>query len=54
MGNESLFRRAVYLLNRGGRFQEFAKVYGPGGLLANRYGRQVNLFFESRPSPSTP
>jgi anaerobic selenocysteine-containing dehydrogenase len=48
VGDESLFRRTVYLLNRGGRFQEFAKVYGPGGLLTNRYGRQVNLFFEKQ------
>jgi tetrathionate reductase subunit A len=48
VGEESLFRRTVYLLNRGGRFQEFAKVYGPGGLLTNRYGRQVNLFFEKQ------
>ncbi|MCS7219487.1 MAG: molybdopterin-dependent oxidoreductase [Thermus sp.] len=48
VGNEALFRRTVYLLNRGGRFQEFARAYAPGDLLSNRYGRQVNLFLEKQ------
>lgn len=48
VGDESLFRRTVYLLNRGGRFQEFAKAYAQGDLVANRYARQVNLFLEKQ------
>lgn len=48
MGDEGLFRRTVYLLNRGGRFQEFAKAYASGDLVANRYGKQVNLFLEKQ------
>ncbi|KGQ21031.1 molybdopterin-dependent oxidoreductase [Thermus filiformis] len=48
VGDEKLFRRTVYLLNRGGRFQEFAKAYASGDLVANRYGKQVNLFLEKQ------
>ncbi|WP_448567967.1 molybdopterin-dependent oxidoreductase [Thermus sp.] len=48
VGDEGLFRRTVYLLNRGGRFQEFAKAYASGDLVANRYGKQVNLFLEKQ------
>jgi anaerobic selenocysteine-containing dehydrogenase len=48
VGDESLFRRTVYLLNRGGRFQEFAKAYAGGDLVANRYGKQINLFLEKQ------
>ena len=48
IGDEGLFRRTVYLLNRGGRFQEFGKAYAPGDLVANRYGKQVNLFLEKQ------
>ncbi|WP_018462066.1 molybdopterin-dependent oxidoreductase [Thermus oshimai] len=48
VGDEGLFRRVVYLLNRGGRFQEFAKAYAQNDLVANRYGKQVNLFLEKQ------
>jgi len=48
IGDEGLFRRTVYLLNRGGRFQEFGKAYAPCDLVANRYGKQVNLFLEKQ------
>ena len=48
VGDESLFRRTVYLLNRGGRFQEFAKAYAGGDLVANPYGKQINLFLEKQ------
>jgi hypothetical protein len=48
IGNdESLWRRVVYVLNRGGRFQDFAKAY-KGDLVAghNAYGKQMNLYQE--------
>ena len=46
IGDEGLFRRAVYVLNRGGRFQAFEKAFKPDGTLANAYGRQINLYLE--------
>jgi anaerobic selenocysteine-containing dehydrogenase len=46
LGNdESLWRKVVYVLNRGGRFQDFAKAY-KGDLVANAYGKQLNLYQE--------
>lgn len=44
-GDESLWRRVVYLLNRGGRFQEFTSAY-KGDRVANKYGRLINLYQE--------
>ncbi len=46
IGNdESLWRKVVYVLNRGGRYQDFAKAY-KGDLVANAYGKQLNLYQE--------
>ena len=46
VGNdESLWRKVVYVLNRGGRYQDFAKAY-KGDLVANAYGKQINLYQE--------
>ncbi len=39
------WRRVVYLLNRGGRFQEYADAY-KGELVANPYGAAINLYQE--------
>ncbi len=39
------WRRVVYVLNRGGRFQDYRKAY-EGELAANRYGRAVNMYQE--------
>jgi anaerobic selenocysteine-containing dehydrogenase len=39
------WRRVVYLLNRGGRFQAFEKGY-KGDQVANKYGKLVNLYQE--------
>ncbi len=39
------WRKVVYLLNRGGRYQDYADVY-PGGRFANRYGKGINFFQE--------
>ncbi|MCS6843276.1 MAG: molybdopterin-dependent oxidoreductase [Caldilineales bacterium] len=44
-GDESLWRRVVYVLNRGGRYQDFAKAY-KGDLVTNAYGKQLNLYQE--------
>lgn len=39
------WRKVVYVLNRGGRFQEYSKMY-KGDYLANPYGKLVNLYSE--------
>lgn len=44
-GDESLWRRVVYVLNRGGRYEDFAKAY-KGDLVAHPYGKQLNLYQE--------
>ncbi len=40
-----LWRKTVYVLNRGGRFDDFDKAYS-GEQLANKYGAQINLYQE--------
>ncbi len=46
VGNdESLWRKTVFVLNRGGRYQNFAKGY-KGEQVANKYGRLINLYQE--------
>ena len=40
-----LWRKTAYVLNRGGRFQDFAKAYD-GELLSNKYGTLINLYQE--------
>lgn len=42
---EALWPKVVYVLNRGGRFQDFAKGY-KGSQVANKYGRLVNIYQE--------
>ncbi|MGQ9492037.1 MAG: molybdopterin-dependent oxidoreductase [Anaerolineae bacterium] len=43
--NESLWRKTVYVLNRGGRFEAFVKGY-KGDKVAHPYGRLINLYQE--------
>ena len=43
--DESLWRRVVYVLNRGGRYQPYSKLLD-GEKLANKYGKYVNLYCE--------
>ncbi|RJO62438.1 MAG: molybdopterin oxidoreductase [Dehalococcoidia bacterium] len=43
---EKHWRKVVYVLNRGGRFQEFAKGYPATGLVGNPYGKLINLYQE--------
>jgi anaerobic selenocysteine-containing dehydrogenase len=46
VGNdESLWRKVVYVLNRGGRYEAFAKGY-KGSKVAHPYGRLINLYQE--------
>ena len=42
---EALWPKVVYVLNRGGRFQNFAKGY-KGAQVANQYGRLINIYQE--------
>lgn len=44
-GDESLWRKTVFVLNRGGRYQAFEKGY-KGEVVANKYGRLINLYQE--------
>ena len=46
VGDESLWRRVVYLLNRGGRFEDFSKVY-KGEKLAHPYKGLFNIFVDN-------
>jgi anaerobic selenocysteine-containing dehydrogenase len=43
---EALWPHAVYVLNRGGKFQDYAKAY-KDGQLANKYGKMVGIYFEN-------
>ncbi len=46
VGNdESLWRKVIFVLNRGGRYQAFEKGY-KGAQVANKYGRLINLYQE--------
>lgn len=40
-----LWRKVIYVLNRGGRFESYAKAYA-GNFVGHPYGRQINLFVE--------
>ena len=42
---EELWRKAVYVLNRGGRFQNFSAAY-KGEQVTNKYGQMVNIYQE--------
>ncbi|MEG6549887.1 molybdopterin dinucleotide binding domain-containing protein [Desulfocurvibacter africanus] len=41
-----LWPHAVYVMNRGGRFQEYQKAY-KDGQLANKYGKMIGIYFEN-------
>lgn len=42
---DGLWRKVVFVLNRGGRYQDFAKAY-PGEIVANKYGKLLGLYQE--------
>jgi anaerobic selenocysteine-containing dehydrogenase len=39
------WRKVVYVLNRGGRFQDYRDIY-KGSQVANKYGRAINIYQE--------
>lgn len=43
---EELWPHAVYVMNRGGRFQEYAAAY-KDDQLANKYGKMVGIYFDN-------
>lgn len=43
---ENWWDKVVYVLNRGGRFQEYQKAY-KDGQLANKYGKMVGIYFDN-------
>jgi anaerobic selenocysteine-containing dehydrogenase len=42
---DALWRKVVYVMNRGGRFESFSKAYA-GNFVGHPYARQMNLFVE--------
>ncbi len=42
---EAWWRKVIYVLNRGGRFQDYKKAF-KGDLLGNQYGQLINLYME--------
>ncbi len=40
-----LWKKVVYVLNRGGRFDDFGAAFD-GAQLKNKYGRQINMYIE--------
>ena len=42
---DKLWRKVIYLLNRGGRFQDYAKIYD-GDKVTNKYGKMINMYQE--------
>jgi anaerobic selenocysteine-containing dehydrogenase len=42
---DALWRKVVFVLNRGGRFQDYAKIYD-GDKVANKYAKLINLYQE--------
>jgi anaerobic selenocysteine-containing dehydrogenase len=41
----AMWRKAIYVLNRGGRFQDYEKAWD-GEKVANKYGKLINLYQE--------
>ncbi|MDA8235682.1 MAG: molybdopterin-dependent oxidoreductase [Clostridia bacterium] len=42
---EQWWKKVIYVLNRGGRFQDYGKAYDKGQV-KNKYGKQINLYQE--------
>jgi len=42
---DKLWRKVIYVLNRGGRFESYSKAYA-GNFVGHPYARQLNLFVE--------
>jgi anaerobic selenocysteine-containing dehydrogenase len=42
---EKWWKKVIYVLNRGGRFQDYEKAFA-GDQVANKYGKMINLYVE--------
>lgn len=42
---DELWRKVIYVLNRGGRFQEYNKIF-KGDQVTNKYGKLINIYQE--------
>ncbi len=42
---DAMWRKVIYVMNRGGRFESFSKAYA-GNFVGHPYARQMNLFVE--------
>ncbi len=42
---EEWWRKIIYVLNRGGRFQDWSKSTS-GEIVSNKYGKQINMYCE--------
>ncbi|MCL5986881.1 MAG: molybdopterin-dependent oxidoreductase [Actinobacteria bacterium] len=42
---DELWRKVIYVLNRGGRFQEYSKIFS-GDQVTNKYGKLINIYQE--------
>ena len=42
---DALWKKVIFVLNRGGRFQDYSKIYD-GDKVANKYGKLINLYQE--------
>ncbi len=43
---EAMWPKVVYILNRGGRFEDHAMAFAPNGMLGNAYGKLLNFYQE--------
>jgi anaerobic selenocysteine-containing dehydrogenase len=45
VAGEKWWKKVIYVLNRGGRFQEYEKAFA-GGQVTNKYGKLINMYVE--------
>jgi anaerobic selenocysteine-containing dehydrogenase len=50
---ETTWKKVVYVLNRGGRYQDYEKAYD-GEKFANKYGQLINLYLEKYAKAKSP
>lgn len=43
---DAMWPKVVYVLNRGGRYEDHAKAYAPNGMVTHAYGKLLNLYQE--------
>jgi anaerobic selenocysteine-containing dehydrogenase len=50
---DQMWRKVVFLINRGGRFQDYQKAYD-GEKFANKYGQLINVYLEKYAKAKSP